>query len=180
MKTVIDNYVVECTVEEFIKIIEWKHSALNIEETANDSVNNVVRIERGVHYTTKPKCVRVQRKGESAVICRSIREAQKFAGIDFRSFSLARCFRDNNNRPVEIDGVTFTLVEQTSKDESNCSKKHSRMTKKKYMLIYPDGDNLLINLMEFCKKHNLPYEHIRKNTTYNPYQYGDFVFKKVN
>lgn len=179
MKTVIDDYMVECTVEEFIKIIEWKLGTSANKENVNDTTQGVVHIERGCGLT-KPKMVKVQRKGMSTVMCNSIREAQRVACIDFRSFSLARCFRDNNNRPVEVDGVTFTLVEQTSKDESNCSKKHSRMTKKKYMLIYPDGDNLLINLTEFCKKHNLPYEHIRKNTTYNPYQYGDFVFKKVH
>lgn len=195
MKAKINNHDIECSVEEFIRLLEWERSERisKVTELVNEKPSHIVRGQRPMGQT-RPKMVMVERPGLPAVTYNSIREAQREVGLDFNSFSLARCLRLNDG-VVEVDGMLFMLLDESgsvatkpkeeekefvyTEPEDDYSAKKQRKMKMKYKLIYADGDHRLINLSSFCKRYKLPYEHIRSHTGKSPYEYGGFTFEKV-
>ena len=169
MKTNIQGIEVECTMDEFLQYLQWKKC--EVPQCSNPPSEHpriargqfVVNGSRGI---SSPYAVIIEMNGKT-IRANSIREAQRIAGIPHTAFSLSRAFRTHQG-PVTVNGIKFTKEQDQDRDKSihdnkkviKTSVKINKPTRKqmlKYKLIYPNGDNRLINLTAFCKDNNMDY-----------------------
>lgn len=171
MKTRIKGFDVECTMEEFLQYLRETSDtsqSQTIPTTIAQTTSHKFIVDGEERGKTSPVGVVIEMEGQPPIQAKSIREAGRISGIPHSSFNLAKALKSHHGQVI-VNGMKFTQAEVscnsplTKEDEemevetSVKINKPKRNQVMKFKLIYPNGDNRLINLSAFCKDNKLDY-----------------------